>query len=152
MTRPTRDEWGLAIARETASRSTCLRRQVGCVLLNSRGHILATGYNGVAAGEKHCNDAGGTDQILLPHMCPGALSPSGTNLDGCRAIHAEQNALMQCRDVWEIETCYVTTSPCMTCVKLLLNTNCTRIVFKEDYAHTAAKVLWVESGREWVQL
>ena len=145
------DEWGIRLANVVATRATCLRRQVGCVLLNSRGHILATGYNGVAAGERHCNEWP-HPYTHHPHACPGAGAPSGTNLDGCRAIHAEQNALMQCRDVWEIETCYTTTSPCMTCVKLLLNTNCTRIVFATEYAHIEAKALWVESGREWVQL
>ena len=162
--RPTRDEWGLQLAQVTASRSTCLRRSVGCVLVDKRGHILATGYNGVAAGAKHCNES--TTECYLtpaglarristvehPHACPGAQSPSGTNLDGCQAIHAEQNALLQCRNVWEIHTCYVTASPCMTCVKLLLNTSCQRIVFKEDYPHSEARVLWENAGRIWLQL
>jgi dCMP deaminase len=85
------------------------------------------------------------------HACPGAESPSGTNLDGCHAIHAEQNALLQCRDVWEIETCYITTSPCVTCVKLLLNTSCQRIVFNEEYINLDAKGIWEGAGREWVK-
>ena len=158
MTRPTRDEWGLRLAEVTASRATCLRRSVGCVLVDKRGHILATGYNGVAAGQAHCNE------ITMPrtvtsfttgyykNACPGAYSLSGTNLDGCQAIHAEQNALLQCRDVWEIETCYTTASPCITCVKLLLNTSCQRIVFREAYPHHLAKQLWENAGRVWLQL
>ena len=162
--RPTRDQWGLELAQVTASRSTCLRRSVGCVLVDKRGHILATGYNGVAAGQKHCNELNEfmgyrepdlETKVLLrtfPHTCPGAQSPSGTNLDGCQAIHAEQNALLQCGKVWEIDTCYVTASPCMTCVKLLLNTSCQRIVFKEDYPHSEARVLWENAGRIWLQL
>ena len=167
MTRPTRDGWGLQLAQVTASRSTCLRRSVGCVLVDKRGHILATGYNGVAAGQKHCNEdlllapppfegtwAEGTNikYTHYPHACPGAQSLSGTNLDGCQAIHAEQNALLQCGKVWEIDTCYTTTAPCMTCVKLLLNTSCQRIVFKEDYPHSEARVLWENAGRIWLQL
>ena len=161
--RPTRDEWGLQLAQVTASRSTCLRRSVGCVLVDKRGHILATGYNGVAAGAKHCNEGNRffktlTDVAKLnitteyPHACPGSQSPSGTNLDGCQAIHAEQNALLQCGKEWEIDTCYTTTAPCMTCVKLLLNTSCQRIVFKEDYPHSEARVLWENAGRIWLQL
>lgn len=158
--RPTRDEWGLQLAQVTASRSTCLRRSVGCVLVDKRGHILATGYNGVAAGQKHCNEkvvnfvSGSKDLYTRTHVhaCPGAQSPSGTNLDGCQAIHAEQNALLQCRNVWEIHTCYVTASPCMTCVKLLLNTSCQRIVFAEEYPHTEAAGLWVDAGRIWLKL
>jgi dCMP deaminase len=101
--------------------------------------VLSTGYNGVAAGQIHCID--------MP--CIGANSPSGTNLDACQAIHAEQNALLQCKDIYDIDTCFVTASPCMTCIKLLLNTACKRIVFFEEYPHTHAKVLWTSAGREW---
>lgn len=161
--RPSRDEWALKLALLTAQRTTCCRRAVGCVLLNARGHVLATGYNGVAAGLPHCNHVELVDCATIsearpklvetfPHACAGAWSPSGTNLDGCQAIHAEQNALLQCRDVYAIHTCYVTASPCMTCVKLLLNTSCQRIVFVEEYPHSAAKELWTGAGRAWEQL
>jgi len=174
--RPTRDDWAMALVDACASRTTCLRRAVGCVLLNARGHVLATGYNGVAAGLPHCNEAEdvrrifkgqiidavytspygeeqsiGVDGLFFPRACPGATSPSGTNLDGCQAIHAEQNALLQCRDVWAIDTCYVSASPCLTCVKLLLNTSCQRIVFREGYPHGDAEKLWRQAGRDWVK-
>lgn len=141
--RPSRDEWALQLALLTGRRSTCCRRQVGCVLLNSRGHVLATGNNGVAVGLPHCNEV---------NACPGALAASGTQLDACQAIHAEQNALLQCRDVYAIETCYVTASPCVTCTKLLLNTSCQRVVFVEPYPQPAAQELWVAAGRTWAQL
>lgn len=169
MSRLTRDEWGLALARVTARRSTCCRRSVGCVLVDDLGHVLATGYNGVAAGQAHCNESrlvpdhvGMTTTGALelatrldyPYACPGVGSPSGMNLDGCRAIHAEQNALLQCRDVQAIRTCYVTASPCLTCVKLLLNTGCRRIVFGEVYPHPEAEALWrgLSTTREWLRL
>ncbi|CAB4142577.1 ComEB Deoxycytidylate deaminase [uncultured Caudovirales phage] len=136
--RPTKDEWALALAKITAARGTCARRQVGCVLLNHRGHVLSTGYNGKAAGSKHCLDV----------PCPGAGLPSGTGLDLCEAIHAEQNALLQCPDVYDIRTCYVTTSPCVHCVKLLMNTGCRRIVFLEAYAHAdEARRMWQSEGQ-----
>lgn len=155
--RPTRDEWAMEVAKVTAKRSTCLRRNVGCVLLNARGHVLATGYNGVAAGRPHCNEEvgsgmltqAGTPHYSHPHACEGACSPSGTNLDGCEAIHAEQNALLQCKDVYSIDTCYCTTSCCVTCVKLLLNTSCRRIVFEEEYSQPHAKEMWEAAGRIW---
>lgn len=170
--RPTRDEWALELARLTAQRATCLRRRVGCVLLNERGHVLATGYNGVAAGQPHCNEVTGfnfvygngidetrpltgqsTGQVdVYGHACGGARAPSGQGLDTCQAIHAEQNALLQCRDVYQIDTCYTTASPCITCVKLLLNTSCRRIVFSEQYPHGESEKLWISSGREWVKL
>jgi dCMP deaminase len=123
--------------------------------------VLSTGYNGVAAGLPHCNERDpiptinrklGRNVPEFPHACPGACSPSGTNLDGCEAIHAEQNALLQIRDVYQLHTCYCTTSPCITCVKLLLNTSCQRIVFDEEYPQPHAKEMWVSAGRLWEQL
>lgn len=169
--RPTREAWALQLAVETAKRATCLRRKVGCVLLSARGHVLATGYNGVAAEQLHCNEATGFNFIyangidkskpltgqntgrveVYGHACPGAESPSGTNLEACQAIHAEQNALLQCRDVYEINDAYVTTAPCITCAKLLLNTSCKRIIFLEEYPHAEAKELWLSTGREWIK-
>jgi dCMP deaminase len=172
--RPTRDQWAMSLAQLTAMRATCCRRQVGAVLLNERGHVLATGYNGVAAGLPHCNEV--TDEVVNPdlakgdgtyrvaehweratikvhgHACSGATAPSGQSLDSCQAIHAEQNAMLQCRDVYAIHTAYVTASPCMTCTKLLLNTGCQRIVFLEEYPHPEAKALWESSGRVWCKL
>lgn len=161
--RTSRDEWGIQLAQVTARRGTCCRRQVGCVLVDADGHVIATGYNGVAAGRPHCNEAKqeGADYepwgdlslgltrptkiiTVFPNACPGATAPSGTNLDGCEAIHAEQNALLQCPNVRAIHTAYVTCSPCVTCVKLLMNTGCQRIVFAEPYAHDqAARELWL---------
>lgn len=150
--RPSKDQWAMDLALVTARRATCLRRQCGCVLLNARGHVLATGYNGVAAGQAHCNEeAGGGGTVLMwPNACPGAQAPSGQGLDACQAIHAEQNALLQCRDVYAIHTAYVTASPCITCCKLLLNTGCERIVFFEVYPHLEAQELWEGAGRSWV--
>lgn len=159
--RPTRDEWAMMVVRDTAKRSTCLRRNVGCVLLNSRGHILSTGYNGVAAGLPHCNEGSARiiryglgkprlDGLNYTNACPGATAASGTALDACLAIHAEQNALLQCQDVWEIYTCYSSVSPCISCIKLLLNTSCQEVVFDEEYPHPEAKHLWVTvANRTW---
>lgn len=145
MTRPSRDIRMLAVALETAKGSTCARRTVGCILVDARGKVLATGYNGPASGLPHCNEGS---------PCPGASLPSGEGLDLCEAIHAEQNALLQCADVRQIDTCYCTCSPCVTCVKLLLNTSCRRIVFLDEYPHEAARRLWEGpyARREWVQM
>lgn len=75
--------------------------------------------------------------------------PSGQGLEMCEALHAEQNALLQCRDVFTIDTAYVTASPCVTCTKLLMNTSCQRIVFLDEYPQPAAKDLWRSIGRPW---
>ncbi len=137
MERIGKHEYFSQLALLVSRRSTCARRSVGCVLISHRGHILGTGYNGVPRGHTHCTDV----------RCPGASLPSGTGLDVCEAIHAEQNALLQCKDVEQIDTAYVTAMPCMTCTKLLLNTSCKRIVYVEPYPHDAAKQLWIKNGR-----
>lgn len=160
--RPTLDQWAMKLARATAERATCLRRSVGCVLLDGRGKLVATGYNGVASGAKHCNEPGPVSPpsvafpvVTYPHACAGAAAPSGTGLDACEAVHAEQNALLQCADVTKVYACYVTASPCVTCTKLLLNTGCQKIVFDEEYPQPAAQDLWFKSRGEaglWIKL
>ena len=139
--RPNKFEYFLELAKVVAKRSTCHRRHVGCILVNSHSHIIATGYNGVPAGRVHCRDS---------QLCPGAKAESGSKLDECYAIHAEQNALIQCKDTQDIEAAYITTSPCIHCVKMLLNTSCQRIIFPEEYPAPTAKKLWEEAGRQWI--
>ena len=133
----------LSMANVLANRGTCARKQVGCILVNKVGYIIGSGYNGNARGLDHCID----------HPCAGAAhsSGSGTSLYLCEAIHAEQNALLQCADVQEIDTCYVTYSPCIQCVKLLMQTSCRHIVFNEPSSHAEkASELWHKvTGRTW---
>jgi dCMP deaminase len=125
-------EWAMGLALTTARRGSCRRRQVGCVLLNERYEVLATGYNGSPRGFPHCTD----------FPCAGAYARSGEGLDLCEAIHAEQNALLQCEDVNCIRYCFCTAEPCVHCVKLLLNTSCQHVIFNESYPGNA-KQLWM---------
>ena len=137
------DEWLLAVARETAKNATCARRSVGCVLANERNQILATGFNGPPRGLPHCTAESPSDRKAL-------IAGTGLGLDLCQAVHAEQNALLQCRDVYQIESCFSTTAPCLTCTKLLLNTSCRAIYHIEDYPQAEmAKALWEGAGRVW---
>jgi dCMP deaminase len=128
------DEWFMQMAEVTARRGTCIRRQVGCVLVNSRKQVLSTGYNGTARGTLHCIDS----------PCQGHKFSEGQGLDVCEAIHAESNAILQCHNVEEIETCYSTTEPCVHCTKLLLNTGCRAVVFRNSYA-SGGMDLWVRA-------
>lgn len=157
--RATLDLWAMSLALATAKRSTCLRRAVGCVLLDVRGRVLGTGYNGVARGLPHCNELvmskpAPFSLTTYPHACAGAHAPSGQDLDRCEAVHAEVNACLQCTDPDAIHTCYVTVSPCVPCTKLLMNTGCSRIAYFEPYAHdAAAAALWAKvPGRLWDQI
>lgn len=141
MERPSTDVYMLGMAMMAASRGSCKRRAVGCVLTNEHNHIMATGYNGPPRGVVHCSDA----------LCPGRQAASGTFLDGCAATHAEQNALLQCGDVMKIRTVYTTTQPCFPCTKLLMNTGATSIVYIEPYSHPMAEEMWRGAGRKMRQ-
>jgi dCMP deaminase len=121
-----------------ARRATCRKLSVGCVLVDTNNKILGTGYNGVPGGMVHCTD----------QPCAGVHAPKGSDL--CEAVHAEQNALLQCSDVTRIYTAYVTHAPCMRCTKLLLNTSCKSIVFVDDlHVEEPAERLWKFAGRNW---
>ena len=133
------DEYFLSMAQLVAKRSTCARRSVGCVLVDIRNHVIATGYNGVPSGFPHCID----------NPCEGAYAKSGESLLECQAIHAEMNALIQCNDAYSIDTVYCTTSPCHYCVRHLLNTSAKRIVSLEEDPHPKARCDWTKMGRVW---
>jgi dCMP deaminase len=132
----------LKMAYLVSSRGTCRRRRVGAILVDRHSHVMATGYNGVPAGMQHC----------IENPCPGASSPTGTQLDLCLATHAEQNALLQCQDSMAIDTLYTTLTPCIQCVKLLLNTSCQMIVYGEQYAQEEPMKMWRSMGRSAIQL
>jgi dCMP deaminase len=140
MTRPSWDAFFIAQAKLIASMGTCARRQVGAVLVDKDNIQLSCGMNGVPPGFPHCNE-------LPADRCAGADSPSGTNLDSCLATHAEINALLRCTDISKICTVYVTVSPCISCVKALLGTGATRIVFVDEYPHPESKQLWLKMMR-----
>jgi dCMP deaminase len=140
--RPSKDEYFLNIAKEVAKQTTCHRRAVGCVAVNAKKHILATGFNGVPRGLPHCNEG---------NMCKGAKEPSGKNLSDCLSVHAEINCLVQCKDVDDIQTVYLTVSPCRDCIKVIMNTGATRIVFNDEYVHEGVRELWLSRpGNEWI--
>ena len=121
------DKYFLEIAGTVAKRSTCMRRSVGCVLVDSQNHIVATGYNGVPSKFTHCLDS----------PCEGAFSLSGTDLDLCNALHAEVNAFLQLRSD-DVLTAYLTVSPCFSCAKMLANSQVKRLVASELYVHEQA--------------
>ena len=128
--RMSKDKAYLSMAHILALRSTCLDKQVGCIITNKQDEIIATGYNGAPKGVEHCIDLG---------YCKKERSG---NLNDCPSAHAEQNALLQCRVPEQIHTIYVTLSPCITCIRMIMNTPCKRIVFSKEHSHTEAKRLW----------
>jgi dCMP deaminase len=119
------------------------------VLLNARNEIIGTGYNGVAHGQQHCNTEDKLDKTYFPFMCKNALNDE-TNK--CQAIHAEINAMLQCKDVFSIKTCVSTHRPCLSCTKALLNTSCEQIIFLIDHEDDEPKKLWESTGRLWIPI
>lgn len=140
--RPTIDEYFIIQAMHASSRGSCVRRRVGCILTNDKNHVLSTGYNGPPAGEPNCTTS----------PCAGAKLPSGTGLHLCRADHAEDNALRQCPNIFNIKTAYVTASPCVNCMSKLLLTSCERVVYLQSYPHEQAMIDWIGSGRTIVSI
>lgn len=137
MNRISKDQAYLEMAIAMSKRSTCLDKQVGCVITNSMNKVIATGYNGAPRGVKHCIDYGicWKDEYHNPSRCPSA--------------HAEQNALIQCNDVEDIYTIYCTLSPCIVCVRMIMNTSCKRIVFLREHKHPEPKELWKGEWIKW---
>jgi len=136
MNRISKDEYFLKIASVISLRSTCLDKKVGCIIVNSNSIPIGFGYNGAPRGHVHCIDLGYCIKEVRnnPALCPSA--------------HAEQNALIQCRVPEQIHTVYCTLSPCVTCIRMIMNTPCKRIVFLQEHKHTEARDLW---KGEWIK-
>ncbi|HYF93365.1 MAG TPA: cytidine/deoxycytidylate deaminase family protein [Symbiobacteriaceae bacterium] len=132
MPRPSWDEYFMELAQVVAKRSTCNRRSVGAVLVREK-RILTTGYNGSPPGLPHCIDAG---CLMVDNHC-------------VRAIHAEQNAIIQAA-LHGIDlrgsTCYVTSSPCVHCSKMLIAAGIKRVVFLEAYTEELGQQMAREAG------
>ena len=145
-TRPSWDEYFMKAAELAATRSTCLRRHVGAVIVKDR-HIIATGYNGAPRGIKHCSERGG---CLRQQMG----IPSGQRHELCMALHAEQNAIIQAATTGssvEGATIYVTHQPCVICAKMIINAGIKHIIVREGYPDELAVQLLEEAGIDVVQ-
>ncbi|NLD10264.1 MAG: cytidine deaminase [Clostridiales bacterium] len=145
--RPSWDEYFMGMAELTAKRSTCLRRHVGAVIVKDR-HIIATGYNGAPRGVAHCSEIGG---CLREEM----NIPSGERHELCRALHAEQNAIIQAATLGQsIEDgdIYITNQPCVICAKMIIHAGIKRIVVRDGYPDELAVKILDEAGLKVVEL
>ena len=144
--RPTWDEYFMQITDLVATRSTCLRRKVGAILVRDR-QILSTGYNGAPAGLAHCLEVG--------CLREQENVPSGQRHEMCRAIHAEQNAIIQAaRHGVSIEGAilYTTHQPCVICTKMLINVSVKKIYYREGYPDELSKQMLVQAGVELIEV
>ena len=145
MTRPTWNEYFMTIARMVTKRSTCLRRQVGAILVKEK-RILATGYNGAPAGIRHCEEVG--------CLRVDSSVPSGMRHELCRGLHAEQNAIIQAAyhgiPIGD-SILYCTNKPCAICSKMLINAGIKKIFYEKGYDDPLADQLFAEAGVEIVE-
>lgn len=139
MMRPTYDEYFMKMTQVVATRSTCLRRNVGAILVKNK-HILSTGYNGAPKGLKHCSEVGCLREKLNVHP--------GERHELCRGLHAEQNAIIQA-SVFGVSideaTLYCTAAPCSVCAKMLINAGIKEIVYQESYPDELAQQMLTEA-------
>lgn len=144
--RPDWDNYFLELTDVVKKRSTCLRRQVGAIIVKD-SHILSTGYNGVPAKISHCSEVGCLREKLKV--------PSGERHELCRGLHAEQNAIIQAalhgvsiKD----STIFTNTKPCSICTKMIINAGIKRIVYQIDYVDKLADELLAETDIELIKI
>lgn len=138
--RPDWDEYFLQLADLVASRSTCIRRHVGAVLVKDE-RIIATGYNGAPRGIKHCLEVGCLrDRLGIP---------SGQRYELCRGVHAEQNAIINAA-YYGVSTrdtvLYCTNQPCIICARIIANAGIRRVVHRGNFQDSLALEILEEAG------
>ncbi len=142
MARPTWEEYFMSIARQVATRSTCLRRQVGCIIVLEK-RIVSTGYNGAPSGLPHCLEVG--------CLREGRGVASGERHELCRGLHAEQNAIIQAAmhgTAVRGGTIFCTHKPCVLCTKMIVNAGIRKICFAEGYRDELADEIASEAEIE----
>ena len=138
--RPSWDSYFMEITRVVATRSTCLRRRVGAVIIKDK-RILTTGYNGAPIGLAHCREVGCVREVNCV--------PSGERHELCRALHAEQNAILQAA-LYGISiagaSIYCTTHPCVLCAKMIINAGMKEVIISESYPDEMSASILAEAG------
>ena len=132
------DDYFMEMALLASKRSSCLRRNIGAVAAKNN-RILATGYNSMISHAKHCKTCI-RDEMGIP---------SGEKHEFCKALHAEQNLIIQCAIhgvSMKHSIVYVTNKPCSICFKMLANTMVDKIVFKNYYPDSFTDILMRDSG------
>jgi len=137
--RPSWDKYFMEIAELVSTRSTCLRRKVGAVIVKDK-RILSTGYNGAPSKLPHCEEIGCIREKLK--------IPSGEKHELCRGLHGEQNAIIQAAYYGisiKDSIIYVTCHPCSVCAKMIINSGIKEVIIKESYPDKMAQQLFKES-------
>ena len=140
MSRPSWEEYFMSIAGQVSTRSTCLRRSVGCIIVVEK-RIVSSGYNGAPSGLPHCEEVGCLRESR-------GVAP-GERHELCRGLHAEQNAIIQAAlhgTAVRGGTLYCTHKPCVLCTKMLINAGIVRVYYREGYEDELADEMAREAG------
>jgi dCMP deaminase len=140
MSRPSWERYFMDITHLVAKRSTCIRRQVGAILVKDK-RVLATGYNGAPSGIAHCIDIG--------CLREKNKVPSGERHELCRGSHAEQNAIVQAATYGipiKDAILFCTNLPCSICIKMIINAGIKTIFYEEGYPDNLSEELIREAG------
>ena len=143
--RPDRHTYFMNIAKVVSTMTTCKRRQVGAVIVKNK-QVLSTGYNGDPKNTAHCTDIGCLRDSLKIE--------SGKSPELCRAVHSEQNAIIQASlngKSTEGATIYCTHQPCVICAKMIINSGIKKVVYKEGYPDEWTLQLFKEADVECVK-
>ncbi len=138
--RPSWDHYFMGITDLVATRSTCIRRKVGAVIVKDK-RILCSGYNGAPSGIPHCSETG----CLREQM----KIPSGEKHELCRGVHAEQNAIIQaaCHGISvRGASLYCTNQPCSICAKMIINAGIVQVHFKQAYNDPMSVEMFDQAG------
>lgn len=126
-TRINKQAWLFTLVEAVAMRSTCIRRQIGAIIVRNN-QILSTGYNGAPSQVEDCLTLG----------CNRLHCESGTHHELCRAVHAEQNAIIQAAKYGtsiDGAILYSNTAPCIICAKMIINSGIKEVVYFSNYAN-----------------
>lgn len=143
--RPSWDTYFMGIADLVASRSTCIRRKVGAILVKDK-RILTSGYNGAPSGVIHCAETGCLRTRLNV--------PSGEKHELCRGVHAEQNAIIQAANhgiTVKGSVLYCTNQPCSICAKMIINAGVEKVYFRDGYNDPLAEEMFDQAGIALIQ-
>jgi dCMP deaminase len=144
MLRKSYQKYFMEMAELVSTRSTCIRRNVGAVIVN-KNRVISTGYNGVPKNMEHC-----TNETCIRNK---NNIPSGERHELCLGVHAEQNAIIFANryDLQNAEI-YITTHPCAYCAKSIINAGIKKIYYKGDYEDELSKKLLSKSGVKLIKI
>ena len=141
MDRPTKDEYFMAFAVLAGERSVCLRHKIGADIVVD-GQIVSTGYNGPPGGVPHCRLPIASNDVVCVRERDN--TPSGTMIEHCHGLHAEQNAIVQAARhgiAIKDSIMYCNFKPCITCIKMIINAGIKEVVYQQDYDDEATTLM-----------